>query len=77
VDPEDVPKDPADEDRNAMMLMKDEWRDVYNQLKCGSEHYACWDCPAARARACAKDECEPKLLDRVREKPSEHDEDDQ
>jgi hypothetical protein len=66
IDPEEVPKDPADDDRNAMMEMKEEWKDVYNQLKCGSEFYACWDCPAARARACAVMECEPRLMDKVR-----------
>lgn len=68
IDPDEVTKDPADDDREAMMMMKEEWKDVYNQLKCGSEFYACWDCPAARARACAVVECEPRLLERVREK---------
>lgn len=65
VDPLDCPPDPIDTDRNGMMAMKEEWRDVLNQLKCGSEHYACWDCPPARARACAAEECEPDAMERV------------
>jgi len=67
LDPGDFPPDPLDVEREAMLRMQEEWPDVLNQLKCGSEFYACWDCPAARARCCAVDECEPNILDTVRE----------
>jgi hypothetical protein len=66
-DPGELPPDPADDEREAMMHMKDEWPEVYNQLKCSDEHYACWDCPAARAVACAIEECEPDIRRRVKE----------
>jgi len=50
-----------------MMLMKETWKDVYHQLKCADQFYACWDCPPARARACAVDECEKDLLEKVKD----------
>lgn len=65
-DGSDFSGDPADDEREGMMQMKSEWPEVYNQLKCSDEHYACWDCPAARAVACAVEECEPKLLEKVK-----------
>jgi len=65
LDSDEIAADPVDDDRDSMMLMKEEWKDVYNQLKCASELYACWNCPPARAHACAVDECEPGVLDRV------------
>jgi hypothetical protein len=65
IDSGELQKDPIDDDRNAMMTMKAEWPDVLNQLKCSSEFYACWDCPPARARSCAFEECEPDILRRV------------
>ena len=66
VDPSDFPRDPADDEREGMMRMKEEWAEVYNQLKCSDENYACWDCPAARAVACAIEECEPDIMKRVK-----------
>lgn len=50
-----------------MMYTKEHWPEVFNQLKCSDEYYACWDCPAARAISCVIEECEPKLLEKVRE----------
>src|SRR5512137_1919519 len=67
VDSGDCPKDPIDDDRNGMMIMKEEWPEVHNQLKCGGEFHACWDCPAARAYDCAGVQCEPDILNKVRE----------
>jgi hypothetical protein len=49
-----------------MMQMQEEWPEVYNQLRCSSEHYACWDCPSARAVACAIEECEPNVMEEVK-----------
>jgi hypothetical protein len=49
-----------------MMRMKEEWPEVYHQLKCSDENYACWECPAGRAVACAVEECEPHLLEKVK-----------
>lgn len=65
-DPSDFSGDPADDEREGMMRMKEEWPEVYHQLKCSDENYACWDCPPARAVACAVEECEPKLLQKVK-----------
>lgn len=65
-DSSDYPKDPADDEREGMMRMKEEWAEVYNQLRCSNENYACWDCPAARAVACAIEECEPDIMARVK-----------
>jgi len=62
----DVPVDPVDVERNSMMYMKEKWPDVHHQLKCSDEYYACWDCPPARSIACAVEECEPKIIDKVR-----------
>jgi len=62
----DFSADPADDEREGMMRMKEEWPEVYHQLKCSDENYACWDCPAGRAVACAVEECEPHLLEKVK-----------
>ena len=62
---DDFPGDPLNEEREAMLKMQEEWPDVLNQLKCGSEFYACWDCPPARARCCAVEECEVGILEEV------------
>jgi len=67
-EPGDFPSDPLNVEREAMLQMQEEWPDVLNQLKCGNEFYACWDCPPARARCCAVEECEPDILDRVRDR---------
>lgn len=66
INPKDLLKDPIDEEREAMMQMKEDWKDVYNQLKCASEYYACWDCPPARARCCAVEECESGILKKIK-----------
>lgn len=65
-EPSDFSEDPADDEREGMMRMKEAWPEVYNQLKCSAEHYACWDCPAARAVACTVEECDPHLLEKVK-----------
>jgi hypothetical protein len=49
-----------------MMRMKEEWPEVYNQLRCSDESYACWDCPSGRAVACAIEECEPDIMEKVK-----------
>ena len=66
IHPGDVPGDPVDVERESMMIMKEKWPEVYHQLKCSDEDYACWDCPAARSVACVIEGCEPVILDRVR-----------
>lgn len=63
---EDVPTDPVDVERNSMMYVKEKWPEVHNQLKCSEEHFACWDCPSARVVACVVEDCEPKIIERVR-----------
>ena len=45
--------DPIDENREAMLMLQEEWADVFDQLPCAADHYACWDCPAGRAVHCA------------------------
>lgn len=64
--PNDVPDDPVDVEREAMMYMKEKWEDVYHQLACSDEYFACWDCPAARSVACAVEECDPGIIKRFR-----------
>ena len=66
IDPSDVPPDPADEEREAMMIMKESWPEIYHQLGCAKEHYACWHCPAARAISCAQEECERSIMEVVK-----------
>ena len=66
VHPEDLPVDPIDVERESMMYTKEKWPEVYHQLRCSDEDYACWDCPSARAVACVIEECEPRILERVR-----------
>lgn len=44
--------DPVDEERESMLMLQEEWPDVFNQLPCSANHYACWDCPAGRAVHC-------------------------
>ena len=34
-------------------MLQEEWADVFDQLPCAADHYACWDCPAGRAVHCA------------------------
>ena len=65
--PDDVPEDPVDEERNSMLHMQEKWPETYHQLKCSNEHYACWDCTAARAYACAVLGCEPVVMEKVKE----------
>lgn len=67
VHPDDVPSDPVDIERESMMYMKEKWPDVLHQLSCSDEHYACWNCPAARSIACVIEECEPGIIQRVRD----------
>lgn len=62
----DVPSDPVDVERESMMYMKEKWPEVYHQLRCSDEDYACWDCPSARAITCVIEECEPKIIEKVR-----------
>ena len=64
--PGDLPGDPVDVERESMMYTKEKWPEVYHQLKCSEEHYACWDCPSARTVACVIEDCEPKILERIR-----------
>ena len=66
IDPSEVPPDPADEEREGMMIMKENWKEIYHQLGCAKEHYACWHCPAARAVSCAREECERSIMETVK-----------
>jgi len=62
----DVPADPVDVERNSMMYVQEKWPEVFHQLKCSDEYYACWDCPAARVIACVIEECEAAIIEKVR-----------
>lgn len=59
--------DPVDDDREAMLRTHETWEYAKMQLKCEEEHFACWDCPPARAVICAQEEWKGKnLLDAVK-----------
>jgi hypothetical protein len=67
VDAEELPDDPVDPERKAMLYMQQRWgTDITHQLKwCASDSHACFNCPAAKAVACTREECDPALLDKV------------
>lgn len=72
LDPEELPQDPINHDRDAMIMMQESYPAVMRQLYCelvssaeGALH-PCWDCPAARAVNCARINCDPILMERVR-----------
>lgn len=72
LDPDELPQDPINQDRDAMIMMQESYPAVMRQLYCelvspaeGALH-PCWDCPAARAVNCARINCDPILMERVR-----------
>lgn len=60
------PPDPVDEERESMMYMKEEWKDIYDQLRCSEQHFACWDCPAGRVVHCVVLNCEQDIRSKVK-----------
>lgn len=73
LDPEELPPDPVNADRDAMIMMQENYPSVMRQLYCeilsneeGALH-PCWDCPAARAVNCSKINCDPILMEQVKE----------
>jgi len=72
LDPEEMPADPVDGDRNAMLMMQEEYPSIRRQLYCEvsvakDALRMCWECPPARAVACARENVDPILMERVRE----------
>ena len=73
LDPEELPPDPINADRDAMLMMQEGYPSVMRQLYCellSNEEDAlhpCWECPAARAVNCARINCDPILMEKVRE----------
>jgi len=53
-DEEDFNPDPIDEDRESMLMLQEEWPDVFDQLSCSADSYACWLCPAGRVVHCVQ-----------------------
>lgn len=49
---DDFPANQVDDDRESMLMMRDEWPIILRQLPCASEHFACWDCPDGRVTQC-------------------------
>lgn len=79
LDPEEMPADPINEDRNAMLMMQEQYPAVQRQLYCEvvpsyqdkegnlvTPLRMCWECPPARAVACARENVDPILMDQVR-----------
>jgi hypothetical protein len=64
IDTNELSTDPIDREREAMMVMKEDWPQVLEQLHCSNEYYACWDCPAGRVVDCVILNCEKDIRDR-------------
>jgi hypothetical protein len=66
LDPDDLPPDPVDAEREAMLRMQEEWPAVYEQLQCSDQDFACWACPAGRVIHCVVNNCDKEIRDRVK-----------
>lgn len=66
-DLDEYPEDPINAEREAMLTMQETWPIIFHQLKCGDQHYACWNCPSARVVHCVVLNCDPVILKRSKE----------
>ena len=63
---EDIPSDPIDDEREAMLRMQEEWPEIYEQLQCSDQDFACWVCPAGRVVHCVVNNCDKEIRERVK-----------
>lgn len=64
VDQYDFEEDPVHVMRGSMLEFLTEYPRFREQMRCTMH---CWECPAARSVACATLNCEPDLIQKVRE----------
>jgi len=67
LDKDEFPRDPLDEEREVMIYMQETFpRQIFGQLKCANEGYACHQCPPGRVTSCVVVGFEANLKEHMR-----------